>query len=156
MDLIAQQVLSGSAASVTFSSIPSTFRDLVLVVSARSTSGQPAYWVRLNGLTSGYPSMRMGGDGTSPFAGQETNEGGAFGVPADSATSFFVTNRFEIIDASATDKHKNILGWNDNPSYTLRRATRYPSTSAVTSVSAVMSSQSFAAGSTFYLYGIVS
>jgi hypothetical protein len=55
---IAKQVLSASAASVTFSNIPQIFTNLRLIISARSdgtgVSGYDAANVQFNGVTSGY------------------------------------------------------------------------------------------------------
>ena len=56
--LIAKQVLTASAASVTFSGIPQGFTNLRLLISARSdgtgASGYDAANLQLNGVTSGY------------------------------------------------------------------------------------------------------
>jgi len=62
-----------------------------------------------------------------------------------------------ILDYSATDKHKSGLWRVDAPSQdgTLAMASRYASTSAITSMKVFGSaSKTFPAGSTFALYGV--
>jgi uncharacterized protein YfdQ (DUF2303 family) len=66
-----------------------------------------------------------------------------------------------ILDYSATDKHKTLLIKSGNTNTTGSFTTflnyqsgRWANTSAVTSVSLFTSADQFAAGSTFYLYGI--
>ena len=65
---------AGGATSISFSSIPSTFTDLVLVVSARMSSSTPTQiGVQLNGTTSGYTYRYENGttssDQTGPLIG---------------------------------------------------------------------------------------
>ena len=77
--LIASQVLSASAASVTFSSIPQTYKTLILKVSARSddTGALPNdLYIRFNGDTvdTNYSMRRIYGDGSA--AGSDNVSGG--------------------------------------------------------------------------------
>ena len=55
--LISSNVLGSSAASVTFSSIPATYTDLVLRVSAR-TDADDTSLITFNGTTTGYSKTR--------------------------------------------------------------------------------------------------
>jgi hypothetical protein len=69
--LISSNVLSSSAASVTFSSIPATFTDLVLIISARSNNGaaSDAVNITFNGNTSAvYSQTQLMGFGSGGVA----------------------------------------------------------------------------------------
>jgi hypothetical protein len=141
-------VTLGTAASVTFSNIPSTYRDLIFVVRGTSLN------LRVNGDTgSNYSNVSMYGTGSTAASGSET-------------TTFFYTNWFgtgttanrmyicQFMDYSATDKHKTILLRGDlADAESNANAGRWANTSAITSISIVGTP---AAGSTFSLYGIAS
>ena len=67
-DKIATYTLPSATSSYTFTSIPSTYTDLVLVVSARMTGGGGASAIQLqfNGDTgSNYSITTLNGDGSS-------------------------------------------------------------------------------------------
>ncbi len=65
---------SGGAANITFSSIPSTYTDLCLVVSLRrSSSGFTDLGLRINGETSGYNFVSARGNGAATTGTQFTN-----------------------------------------------------------------------------------
>ena len=59
--LISSQTLGSSAASVTFSSIPATYTDLVLKVSVRSDVAATAdtLFMQFNSITSGYSETNL-------------------------------------------------------------------------------------------------
>ena len=57
------EVGSGGAASITFSSIPDTYTDLVVKISARSTSD--AFQVKFNASTTNFTGRLLQGDGSS-------------------------------------------------------------------------------------------
>ena len=154
-DLIASNVLTSSAASVTFSSIPATYRDLVLVADALSTSST-ALEIEFNSDSgNNYYIVQMHGDGSSAASGTETWS--AF-YPYAGVTN---TNRMlavvQIMDYSATDKHKSILARSNRADQRVAaNAGRWANTNAITSIKLTASGHSLASGTTFYLYGIVS
>lgn len=66
MQLIQHQELGSAQASLTFSSIPQTFTDLYLLVSARlSSTNSEGLFVEFNGSTSGYSARDLYGTGSS-------------------------------------------------------------------------------------------
>jgi hypothetical protein len=145
---LATVTLGSSASSVTFSSIPATYRDLIVVV-AHSKSALTTYTLRFNGdTTSGnYTGIYMVGDGSSAFSGLDNNI--AFG---DSLTSQI----FHIMDYSATDKQKTqLLRHNRAESQVVAYALRWANTAAITSMAFTTSTGTFSTGSTFSVYGIV-
>ena len=162
--LISSNVLSSSAASVTFSAIPSTYTDLVIRASARdSGTGGSAIFVRVNGLTSNiYSVTRLRGTGSSASSGSTTN-----------ATSLY----FGFID-DATDTANSFGSWEAYfPNYLVAQnhpvsgfatpesnvtspvnmdinAGLISDTSAITSITLTPNGLGFVSGSSFYLYGI--
>jgi hypothetical protein len=89
------------------------------------------------------------------FSGFTSNE--SFGRFGNGNTSDFETTVFNLLDYSATDKHKAALSRTNIVSlYTVAYATRWASTSAVTSITFFPDSGNFAANSTFALYAIAS
>ena len=154
-DLIASNVLSSSASSVTFSSIPATYRDLVLVAEIKSPGtldGGTAALVAFNSNTTGYSWVRMYGDGSS--AGSDTGTDRLISYNGyDNKSSLTIV---QIMDYSATDKHKTWLArYNSVNTYAQAQAGRWANTAAIDSV-AFSIATNFPSGSTFYLYGIVS
>lgn len=153
---LATVTLASSAASVTFSSIPATYRDLVLVGSVKHTTSNGGYIAyRLNGDTgTNYTMVYMLGNGSSAASAAVSSD--AFGRFGNGGTSDFQTTVFNLFDYSATDKHKTALSRTNIVSlYTLAYATRWANTSAVTSIQLFPDSGNFATGTTFNLYGVI-
>ena len=160
-DLIASNVLGSSAASVTFSSIPATYRDLIVVVEA-SSSGASNTNGRLtfnSDTGNNYNWVLMIGDGSSATSASSSNTSNI--IILESATSTRrVLGIAQIQDYSATDKHKSTLGrYGNAATATTAAAGRWANTAAITSVTIEAFSGTglqWASGSSFYLYGIVS
>jgi hypothetical protein len=150
---LATVTLGSAASSVTFSSIPATYRDLVLVADVIGTSTSSAAFVlNTDATTTNYNrviNIGFGSGGGTPFAANENN---VFGMNTAGRT-FAI---FQIQDSSATDKHKTSLYRITDPdAETVMGAIRWSNTAAVTSVR-LSTAGSFATGSRFDLYGIVS
>lgn len=150
---LANLTLSSSAASVTFSSISQAYRDLVLVVQATNSTGAWTLRYRINGDTaSSYSLVSMRGNGSAAESFSQTNTNAGFLTFSD-MTNYNVQSSF--FDYSTTDKHKSILArGNEASTYSEALATRWPSTSAITTILVYPASGNFATGSTFALYGI--
>jgi hypothetical protein len=145
---LATITLGSSASSVTFSSIPATYRDLILVALPLGDEAG----IRFNGDTgSNYTYVQMFGNGTSPFSDSGT------------LTSLYVTGPSvpaiaQIMDYSATDKHKTALNRRNTASLTFvaAMANRWANTAAVNTMTIIALATTFTAGSRFDLYGIAS
>lgn len=147
-DLIASAVLTSTTATVTFSSI-SGYRDLVLVCNPRGASA----FLQFNSDTgNNYSEVNMFGNGTSANGGQSATIDRVYVSEAD---GMGIAN---IMDYSTTDKHKTVIARQDiASSFTQLSSHRWANTSAITSILIYNRfSNNFTAGSTFYLYGIVS
>jgi hypothetical protein len=150
-DLIASNVLGSSAASVTFSSIPATYRDLVLVFTGTLSSLQDIELIP-NATNSTGSRVFMYGDGSSTSSGtSSTLTCGYHGTNLG-------TTILQIFDYSATDKHKTMLFRSNDAGVGLSgQAQRWANTSAITSLELnPTGAVNFSSGCSFYLYGIVS
>jgi hypothetical protein len=149
---LANTTLTATAASITFSSIPSTYRDLVIVLNANGAGSIDRATITLNGSGTSSTYVFMSGSGTAETSG--TGSDSRLSVIAMQTASFTQMN-LNIMDYSATDKHKVVL---TRSSITANNVsgivTRRAITAAVTSVSLV--SNVFGIGTTAALYGIVS
>ena len=158
---LANITLGSSASSVTFSSIPATFRDLVLIcVTANGGSGANN-GIRFNSDTgSNYTRLFMGVNGVGAFSsGNTTSTGFQYDNFAFSTPNLGRNNHIlNIMDYSATDKHKTILARANREGDTLDALTgRWANTSAVTTLNVyVIGGGDFLTGSSFALYGIAS
>jgi hypothetical protein len=147
---LANITLGAATASVVFSSIPATYRDLILVVvPLRASTNNTA--LRINGSSaSEYTSVRMYGD--SGGASSDTTSDTSLDIGGSATNYLSIT---QIMDYSATDKHKTILSRQGlGSTYTLALAGRWASTAAINSVQ-VFSGANWDSGSTFNLYGVI-
>jgi len=165
--LISSNVLSSSATSVTFSAIPSTYTDLVLRISARSTLGAGevvSSRIIVNGdegaVNTYYSSIYVSGNGTSASSGLTSDQAPwIFGstITANAATSNTFSNNEYYIPNYAGSTAKVLSGEEaseNNATTTTRnaRAGLYRGTTAITQLA--VAGTTFASGSSFYLYGI--
>lgn len=156
-DLIASTTIAAATSSVVFGSLPQTYRDLVLIVNADGTS-QTELYVRMNEDTaSTYTAVRMQGSGSTTASTTYSGTGGMrLNGNGDIMTNFSFNAVIQLLDYSATDKHKTVLSRTSSSQGVDANAGRWPSTSAITSVRAYPFAGSFDVGSTFNLYGIAS
>jgi hypothetical protein len=149
---LATVTLGSTATSVTFSSIPATYRDLVLVYTG-TTSGGEEVRLRYNGDSgSNYSFVQMNGNGSSATSSAETTTFAHGGVIYTTQGNLIV----EIMDYSATDKHKTGITRSTAPANTAAVfAHRWANTAAITSVQISIPASVFNIGFTFSLYGVI-
>ena len=170
---IASNVLTTTAASVTFSSIPATYTDLVLRFSARSNAATVTDAlgdIRINSdTTSLYSNTTVYGDGVSAASNRTTSgtKIECFTVSAAGATSnTFGSVELYLPNYTSTSQNK-ALGANSAAESNATTATAWywngataglyrESANAISSVEIALrsSGSSFVSGSSFYLYGI--
>ena len=149
--------LGSAAASVTFGSIPATYRDLILVIESQSTSTSDAR-LTINGSSSAiYNYVRMSGTGSSATSGSGTNQTiGVISSQPFSTASQAALLTLHFMDYSATDKHKTVLVRSNAASTGVEAiAQRWASTSAITSILVFPSTGSWSTGGVFSLYGVI-
>jgi hypothetical protein len=154
---LANVTLGSSSATVTFSSISQLYRDLILVSSVRFSTGGSNGTVEFqfnNDTASNYSWVYMQGNGSSASSGTGSGGIGVVGQGESSSGSIFGNGIAHIFDYSATDKHKTVIARGDTPStVTQGWASRWANTAAVTTL-VIRAPYTFAAGSTFALYGV--
>ena len=160
--LIASNTLGSSAASVTFSSIPADYTDLVVRVSGRSDSaGFTTFTGKFNSSTSNYSYTRIRGNGASATSNRSSSPGYVYGgILSDSTSTANTFSSFEWYIPSYTATQNKILftlAANENnltTAYTDVLAVLWSNTAAITQIDFLPSSGNFVSGSSFFLYGI--
>lgn len=151
---IASQTLPSEAASITFSSIPEVFTDLVLEVSAGTTVGANLT-IRVNEDSgNNYSYIGIFGDGSVSGSARANNIGFAYLAsrtsimsPAHvSFMSYSNTNVFKIILSSDAGSHVG--------GYVQEVTNLWRSTSAINSITILSNSGLILSSSMFSLYGI--
>jgi len=164
--LISSQVLSSTAASVTFSSIPSTYKDLCLRITARSAgSSIRDMYLQVNSITANYSATRLRGyDATVSSSNRTADSSWIYGVVPGTliaANTFSSTEYYLPNYNSSANKVCSMVVGEPNSSGTNQVdavvANLLSNTAAITSLTLTESSGSgFEIGSSFYLYGLKS
>lgn len=163
--LVASSVLSSSAASVTFSSIASTYTDLVLRVSCRNTTNSYNYTLSVGGSSGQYSETEMHVDGGSSSGSTRTSNTDPFGTTSylfgtasgDTADTFGSSEIYIPNYAGSTNKPVSLISFRERNSASLGSSVMaglFRNTSAISSIVITSAGTSFATGSSFYLYGI--
>lgn len=151
-----QNITLGSAATtVTFASIPSTFRDLRLVVNTRQnvTTAKQAT-VQFNGDASNYTLIYADGYSSTTTSGTDTKVAFTYAYSGTAANEP-IAGFMDIFDYAQT-KHKSVLVRGGAGTSVSMYAGRWGSTSAITSIAITAATGgNFQTGSTFALYGVV-
>lgn len=145
--LLNQITLAAASSGVIFSNIPQNYGDLVLLINGTSNSNNRAFYIRFNGTA----------PDTETFMVQVTNATSStdVGLYFVSDTTIF-SSRINIIDYSATDKHKSLIFRTDRSgsSNVMMSAGRWANTNAVTSITIDRSGYTLESGTTLALYGV--
>jgi hypothetical protein len=165
--LIASNVLTTTASSVTFSSIPSTYTDLVLLISARSNAASKIVdcSIRIgNGSVSTssiYSYRELQGNGTGAFSGSGTTDKFNTIMNGDTSTANTFSNAQVYLPNYLSSSNKSlstdaVIEANDSATQIQVRlqAWLWASTAAINIIQLFPASGSFMSASSFYLYGI--
>ena len=152
---LANTTTTSSVTSVTFSSISQSYKDLVLVMNPALSNGNGPF-LTLNAVFTGFRWEWLQSDGSSAVAATSTS--GDFPMNSNYFVSAAQTVDFvwHIMDYSATDKQKQMLGRFGTASAGTGLVTaRWESTAAITSVSiAAKFGGTINSGVSFALYGV--
>jgi hypothetical protein len=147
--------LGTATASVTFSSIPSTYTDLIIIVQGAisSTNDNSIYW-RANGdTTTIYSATRVSGDGTSASSYRQSGETAA--LTGFIGTANQTINIIQFMNYANSSTYKTSLARGNNSGYNVGAfVSLWRNTAAITSITLFAPSVNFNTGSTFSLYGI--
>ena len=168
--LISKQVLGSSATTVTFSSIPSTYKSLQIRGLSRDTGGGAAqdvgYYLQFNSDTaSNYSFHKLQATGAGVVSATGFASQTLVGVSGSSsnATAANVMGVLivDIVDYANNNKNKTVKafgGMNDNGTtaaiYMSLASGLWMSTAAITSITIGAGTTAFATGTTFSLYGV--
>lgn len=154
-DAIATNTLTSNQANVTFSSITSSYTDLVLILNTGATAGVQVF-MQFNGDTANnYSFVQMwGNNGATAFS--ETVPSTGWIDLQSTGTSVRHTNICNIMSYSQTNKQKGIISrsFDSNNNRWYQSIGTWRSTAAINQIYIYASSGSFIAGSSFTLYGI--
>ena len=165
--LIESQVLGSAAASVTFSSIPADYTDLIIRSSVRNDTGsstQCSYKITINSDSgSNYSFTSLRGSGTTASSTRLSSQTSLRldyqGAGGNATSNTFGSSEIYIPNyLSTTLKPISSFGVGENNSTTAFRAAiagLYQGTSAISSITiADLDAHDFVTDSSFYLYGI--
>ena len=159
---------SGGASSINFSSIPSNYNDICVILSIRSnhTGGNDDWYLRVNGVSTGgtYSDKGLNGNGTSVSAWNYT--GGTSGAQIyggweneSTNTNIFTNIQIYFSNYANTSASKSISWegaqeYNATTAYTYTGSGLYASTNAISQITITSWNSTYAQYSTATLYGI--
>lgn len=151
---IATQTLGSAAASVTFSSIPQTYTDLVLIVNTQTSSNVNVFMRFNEDTSSNYSDTRLVGNGSAASSGRLTSQTSAIIISGDPSLNFSTykvdifnytnatTFKTFLIRSNTADRAASLVGlWRATPA-------------AISTINIRVDTGTFNTGSTFTLYGI--
>ena len=163
MELISSVTVgSGGASQIEFASVPSTYTDLLVLISARSGSAGDTLWMRFNSDESNAcTTLWVVGDGSTASS---SNSGGNTFIrlgtitSGDTASTF---NNFQVYVpnyAGSAQKTVSVDAVNENNATTAYQritAGLWPVTTAISNIKISNNGASISQYSTAYLYGIL-
>lgn len=156
-ELIASTELSSSALSVTFSSIPSSYRDLYLTVNINGYTADYGYLqYRLNNDSGfgNYMRVKVQSTGGSR-TGEYTADDKILLTYYNPLQASLIRNNIHILDYAQTDKSKTLVGWQGGAGVSNEMfCAKWYDTAAINRIDIYSWSPQYAAGSTFNLYGV--
>jgi hypothetical protein len=157
---IATTTLGSAQTTVTLSSIPATYTDLVLIVSAQGARNLYGgdLTMQLNSDTgSNYSITNLTGDGSSASSARSSSQtslslGGDIGA---NGTSIYTPTIIQLFNYCNTTTNKTVISRHNNATYrVVATVGLWRSTSAINAIALTGNGYNFNAGSTFTLYGI--
>lgn len=150
---------SGGASSVEFTSIPATYTDLLVMISARSTGVDPNIMIRFNSSSANFSQKRLYTDGSSVGSYGTYGEWSAWATLSTDTANTFGNSMIYIPNyTSSNNKSFSSDGVGENNATATNMtlgAELWSNTAAITGVSFIMGSNyNFAQYSSATLYGI--
>lgn len=162
LTLISTAYGTGSSGTITFSSIPSTFKHLqIRAVASKDTAGDIEFGVQFNSDSgSNYTWHRLTGNGSSVSSGWYGGVGSASYVGYVTGTgtaNAHAANVIDILDYTNTNKNKTIralVGTTSSSNLIRLNSGIWFSTAAISSVTLTYGGWNFTTASRFSLYGV--
>lgn len=149
---ISTTTLQSASSSVSFSGIPGTYRDLFLVCNVIGVgTALDSDYLKFNGSTADCSNVQVYGNGSSA----SSNSGSSARISNyENTIGRTYSSTVNIFDYAMTDKQKTYLSkYNSDDGGTGIFAGRWAQLTAITSLDIYPGAGSYAAGSTFSLYG---
>lgn len=148
---IATHTTSGTVSNYTFSSIPSTYTDVIMVIA--DLGSDTSYKINVNGDTgTNYSSTFVYGDGSSAASGRGSNVSAAPTVGRRPGNSILQFQNY----ANTTTYKTFISRGNASNHLVISTVSLWRSTAAINSITVTPETGSFGSGVTFTLYGVKS
>lgn len=146
---IATATTTADGQSIEFSSLPSSYRDLVVVVVGTTSADGYVKLQFNNDTTANYPEVDMVSyGGIESFYGVRTGARGFLGVSESISI-------FEVMDYTATDKDKCVLiNSGADVDSTYRNSCRWNNTNAITTIDFLGDGTTVKAGTVVSIFGI--
>jgi hypothetical protein len=150
---IATQTLGSAAASVTFSSIPQGYTDLIIVQSSQTSAGGYTRITFNSDTGSNYSNTQVYGTGAT--AGTSRTSSLSYMQTGYNTASVQVGHIYQIMNYSNSTTYKTALTrWNDTSDTVGASVGLWRSTSAINSITLTQGSGNYNTGTTFSIYGI--
>jgi len=156
MTPIATATATGSSTAMTFSSIPQTYTDLVIVCSLTAGNTGDAYF-RFNGDTaSNYSDTVMRGNGSAASSVRDTGAAGIdIGAVSNITDSEVGTVIINLMNYNNTTTFKtSLIRFSEGTNWVTAIVGLWRSTAAITTIDITSRSGNWGSGSTFTIYGI--
>jgi hypothetical protein len=153
---IEARTLGSTSGSVTFTSIPATYTDVVLIANYATTAANVDVRFRVNGDTgSNYSYTYLVGNGSTATSGRLANNDNIPGYFAVGTSTNGNVSIYNLMNYSNTTTYKTVL---ERVSSAEKEAVAvvglWRNTAAINACTIYTSSSTFTVGSTFTLYGI--
>ena len=149
---------SGGAANIEFTSIPATYTDLLVFVSARSSTTNDYYRININNSASNFSGIFLGATGNSPISGSSSPAFGRMTTSGYTANTFGDAFWYIPNYTSSNNKSISVDTVAENNSATVNYldlvAGLWSQSAAITAIKFVPNAGNFVQYSTAYLYGI--
>jgi hypothetical protein len=151
------RTITGSATNtVTFTSIPATYTDLVIVMSGTTSSAAPStYMIFNNDATALYSWTYMTGNASAATSGRGSNQNSILVTYNGAIFTIPNTNIVQVQNYSSTTMVKTVLSKAGQVQYGADAIVgMWRSTAAINRIDLTAGGAGFAVGSTFSIYGI--
>lgn len=170
-ELISSQTITSNVATVEFNSIPQTYTDLLIKISARTDYNAVSWYditLRFNGYTSQYGGRRLTANNGTTAGAAETNSYWPYrihtGDTSGSNSGIFGNHEIYIGDYTSASRNKSAIihgstVWPSSGAGSILEITGFywggtPAAITQINMSSALAEGLFVTGSTFSLYGI--
>lgn len=157
---IATTTLGSDTTTISFSSIPATYTDLILVCDqiqsnvAGSSINDGRFRFNDDSATN-YSQTRISGDGSAASSARLSNEDILYiGIIPQASNTVKALNILQIMNYANTTTFKTVLCRGNGGGFVRANVGLWRSTAAINKITAIYPSQLYKAGATFTLYGI--